>query len=153
MVVFFFDTSAIIKRYIDETGTPWVQAVADSAANQIYLAGISAVEVTSALARRLPARNISATDVAAVLARFRQDRSLDYRIIDTTPAILADAERLAEAHALRANDAIQLASAVGLRAKRTAAGLAPFVLVSADGELNTASTALGLLVEDPNHCS
>ncbi|HYV35989.1 MAG TPA: type II toxin-antitoxin system VapC family toxin, partial [Gemmataceae bacterium] len=117
MVVFFFDTSAIIKRYIDETGTPWVQAVADSAANQIYLAGISAVEVTSALARRLPARNISATDVAAVLARFRQDRSLDYRIIDTTPAILADAERLAEAHALRANDAIQLASAVGLRAK------------------------------------
>jgi hypothetical protein len=29
MVAYFFDTSGIVKRYIQETGSLWVQAVAE----------------------------------------------------------------------------------------------------------------------------
>jgi hypothetical protein len=57
---------------------------------------------------------------------------------------------LAESHALRAYDAVQLAVVNELHAQRTAHGLAPVVLVSADQELNSAAAALGLLGDDPN---
>jgi uncharacterized protein len=151
MAAYFFDTSGIVKRYIKETGTPWVQAVADpGAGNVIFLAGISGVEVTSAIARRLRAGNLSAAEAASFLVQFRQDRVLEYRIIEITPTILTAAERLAESRALRANDAVQLAAAVELHARRTVSGLDPFALVSADQDLNTAATALSLVVEDPN---
>jgi hypothetical protein len=53
VAVYFFDTSAIVKRYIAETGTVWVQSLSDpSASHRIYLASITAVELTSAVVRR-----------------------------------------------------------------------------------------------------
>jgi hypothetical protein len=57
---------------------------------------------------------------------------------------------LTETHGLRAYDAVQLAAALELQATRTAAGLVPLTLVSADQDLNAAATASGMRVEDPN---
>jgi hypothetical protein len=56
---------------------------------------------------------------------------------------------LAETHALRGYDAVQLAAALNVNSACAAAG-AVFTLVSADGELNAAARAEGLAVEDPN---
>lgn len=45
MVVYFFDSSAIVKRYLIETGTVWVNGITDLAAgNKIFLARITLVE-------------------------------------------------------------------------------------------------------------
>ena len=143
MAAYFFDTSGLVKRYIQETGTTWVQTVADpTAANALYLVRIAAVEFTSAVIRRQRAGNLSAAQADAVLAQFRQDFVVDYRIVEITPALLTDAERLAEFHALRANDAVQLAAVVELQAKRTANGLGTLTLISADQELNSAARGL-----------
>jgi uncharacterized protein len=151
MAVYFFDSSAIVKRYVHETGTAWVEAVADPASgNLIYLARIAAVEITSAIARRQRAGTIAAPDAAAALTRFRQDMTVEYRILEITAPLLAAATRLAESHALRAYDAVQLAAVAELHVRRTAATLPTLILVSADQELNVAATALGLPIEDPN---
>jgi predicted nucleic acid-binding protein len=151
MAAYFFDASGIVKRYVRETGTAWVQAVADPATgNAVYLARISAVEVTSAIVRRQRGGSIAAPDAAAALTQFRQDVALEYRLIEITPPLLVAATLLAESHALRAYDAVQLAAVAELHAQRTAAGLPVVTLVSGDQELNTAAAALGLLVEDPN---
>ena len=57
MAAYFFDTSAIVKRYADERGSAWVQQLADPALNHsIYLARITEVEVTSAIIRRQRSR-------------------------------------------------------------------------------------------------
>jgi hypothetical protein len=56
---------------------------------------------------------------------------------------------LAENHALRAFDAVQLAAALRVQAGYVAVG-ETLTLVSADTDLNTAALAEGLLVEDPN---
>ncbi len=78
MAAYFFDTSGIVKRYLKETGTAWVQSVADPvAANLIFLAGISGVEVTSAVMRRHRSGNLTAAEAASILAQFRQDRALE----------------------------------------------------------------------------
>jgi uncharacterized protein len=53
VVVYFFDSSAIVKRYLIETGTAWVGSITDLAAgNKVYLARVTLVEVISAIALR-----------------------------------------------------------------------------------------------------
>lgn len=53
MAACVLDTSAVVKRYIQEVGTVWVRSIADPAASHlIYLARITDVEVTSAVVRR-----------------------------------------------------------------------------------------------------
>jgi uncharacterized protein len=152
MAAFFFDTSGIVKRYIVEAGSGWVQNATDPAAgNVIYLARISAVEITSAVIRRQKGGSLSATVAASVLGQFRHDMSVDYRILEITPAVLSSAVLLAESHSLRAYDAVQLATVVELHTQRLVHGLSPVTLVSADQALNTAAAAAGLLVENPNY--
>jgi hypothetical protein len=57
---------------------------------------------------------------------------------------------LAETHALRGYDAVQLAAAIEVHARGMSLGLPVLTLVSADGDLNMAATIEGLTVEDPN---
>lgn len=153
MAAFVLDTSAVVKRYVQEAGTAWVRRIADpAAANLIYLARITDVEFTSAVIRRQRGGNLPAADAVATLMQFRQDLVQAYRIIEVTPALLLAARSLAERQGLRAYDAVQLAAAVELNARRIAAGTGTITLVSADQELNAAALAEGLTVDDPaNH--
>ncbi len=46
MAAYFFDTSALVKRYATEIGTMWVNALIDPATgNRIYVARITEVEL------------------------------------------------------------------------------------------------------------
>jgi predicted nucleic acid-binding protein len=151
MTAYFCDASGIAKRYLHETGTAWVQALAStSAGNRLFLARITTIEVVSAVTRRQRGGHLSIAEAAAILAQFRLDLAAEYGIIEITPALLSQAMTLAETHALRAYDAVQLAATLDLQASRTAIGLPPITLLSADRDLNLAATASGVLVEDPN---
>ena len=139
---YFLDSSAVVKRYVQETGTAWIRALAAPAAgNFIYLARIAEVEVTAALARRRGQPGLSVVQARAALGLFRQDFAQDYRIAEVTVPLLQHAALLADLHALRGYDAVQLAAALGVRAQIPA-----LVLVSGDGDLNTAAVAEGLPV-------
>jgi uncharacterized protein len=151
VAVFVFDSSAIIKRYVQETGTAWVQGLTHpGAGHYIYLARITGVEVCAAISRRQRGRTIPPAAAAAALARFRLDLSQEYLSLEITIPLLTDAMRLAENHGLRAYDAVQLAAALELNHQCRAGGLGIITVVSADLELNAASTTEGMLVEDPN---
>ena len=53
MAVYFFDTSALVKRYVHETGSAWVGQVTDpKSGNKIYITRITGVEVVSALMKK-----------------------------------------------------------------------------------------------------
>ncbi len=142
MADYFLDTSAVVKRYVQETGTAWVRTLAAPAMGHfIYLARISEVEVSSALARRRGQPGLSIAQARGALGLFRQD----YRIAEITVPLLQRAALLADTHALRGYDAVQLAAALEVRLQVPA-----LILVSGDGDLNAAATAEGLPVEDPN---
>ena len=50
---YFVDSSALVKRYVRETGTAWVRSITRRrSSTDIFIALITAVEVTSAIARR-----------------------------------------------------------------------------------------------------
>ena len=53
MAALVFDASAIVKRYLNEIGSGWVQGLADpAAAHEIFLTRIARVEVVAAVTRR-----------------------------------------------------------------------------------------------------
>jgi hypothetical protein len=150
MTVYFFDSSALVKRYVTETGTPWVRAVTlPSAGHRIFIAYITPVETVSALARRKRDGNIAARTSRA--ARLVVDRHTlrEYDVVQLSRLVIQRAEDLAEAYPLRAGDALQLASALEVQVKLAAANLPPLVFVSADVRLLTVAVSEGLPTHQP----
>ena len=151
MAAYFFDSSALVKRYVQETGTAWVLRVTDPAAgHSIYVARITGVEVVSALTRQTRSGALSPTVTATALAAFRHDFAHQYYTVDITPMVVNRAMNVAETHALRGYDAVQCAVALVVHMYRRALGMPTLMLVSADATLNSAAAAEGLLVDDPN---
>ena len=152
MAVYFFDSSALVKRYALETGSEWVMAITEpQAGHTLYIERITAVEVVSAITRRRRGGALSETDAATASSDFRYDLSHQYRVVEVTATVISQAMELADKHALRGYDAVQLGAALVVHNMRATLGLPAFVLVSADRELNAAATAAGLTVDNPNH--
>ncbi len=148
---YFVDSSGLVKRYVQEDGTGWVRRLTRrSPFTVIYIARITAVEVTSAVARRREGRTITSKKASSILHRFRQHLAGRYTVIEITPALFNEAMRLANVHALRAYDAVQLSAALEINQKEQDAGFASVTLISADQALDAAAIAEGLTVDDPN---
>jgi uncharacterized protein len=147
---YFVDSSALVKRYVRETGTAWVRGITRRrSSTDIFIALITAVEVTSAIARRRGV-TLTAAQASSLISRFRKHLAGRYFPSQITPALVRDAMTLANRHQLRAYDAVQLAAALDVYRDWSANRFGAFVLVSADKNLNAAAQAEGLTVEDPN---
>lgn len=150
MSVLFFDSSGLVKRHVNETGSQWVRTLTRvNAGHTLYIARITAVEITSAMTRRQRGGFLSAAQAGAMLGHFRRHLTQRYSILELTPAQAAEAMLLARAHGLRAYDAVQLAAALEVQRIYHTGGLGPVTLISADQALNDAATAEGLTVDDP----
>ena len=152
MADFFFDTSALVKRFSRETGTAWViDLIRPQSGNNLYLANITSVEVVSAITRRMRGGHLTTAAAKKALTRFHRSFLRRYVIVEITPPLILRATTLAETYALRGYDAVQLAAALTIYDERVAAGLPTLTLVSADNDLNAAASAEGLAVDNPNN--
>ena len=134
----YFDTSALITRYVDEPGRREVLTLLRR--NNCVVSAVLPVEVRSALRRRVADRTLDATRVSAILKRVAADRPF-WTVIGVSSEVLATAETLTAAHPLRALGAIHVASAK-LFAARVASPT--FTFVSADIQQTTSAVALGI---------
>jgi len=149
-VAYFVDSSALVKRYVQETGTAWVRGITrQRPGTVIYIARITVVEVTSAVARRRRGGTLSSAQASSFLSRFRKHVAGRQTILEITPGLLADAATPASRHELRAYDAVQLAACLKIRQEHRDAGFAPVTLISADQAFNDADLAEGLAIDDP----
>jgi predicted nucleic acid-binding protein len=150
VAAFIFDASAIVKRYLKEIGSGWIHGLtAPAAGHELFLTRIGRVEVIAAVARKTRGHGLPAATAAGLIAQFRYDATHQYNIVDVTPALLAEAEQMAERHGLRGYDAVQLAVTVTLHRTRIAVGLNPLIFICGDQELNAAATAELLAIDDP----
>lgn len=125
MAAYFLDSSALVKRYVTETGTAWVTGLLDPAArNRLYIARITGAEVTAALSRRERGGHLSPTDASTAIASFRHDYENRLRPIEITATLVEDAMTATRTHGLRGYDAVQLAAALFAARRRTARRLA-----------------------------
>ena len=137
-MILFLDTSALVKLYIDETGSPGMHdAVAH--AEIVAVCRIAWAEACAALARR--AREVPADEPATLAAR--DALALDWPrffVVEITQAVVERAGEFAETFALRGYDSVQLAAACEILA--AAPGKVGFACF--DNRLNKAAKVLGL---------
>jgi predicted nucleic acid-binding protein len=146
----FCDASGIAKRYLIEIGSAWLNRIVDPASGtSTYVARITGVEVVAAVAGRRRQGSISPTDAGTMLAQFRHGFATILRVVEVTPGLVTQAMNLAETHALRGYDAVQLAATLRIQARCLQSGI-PFTLISSDAALNLAAAREGVTVEDPN---
>jgi predicted nucleic acid-binding protein len=150
---YYADSSALIKRHIPETGSSWIkQELSQSSGNNVITSKLSIAEVLSGLNRRRREARISAADYAKFSKDFTAVSRFQYRMMDLTDTILLEAQRLLEAHPLRAGDAIQLASALLANVQLQSANLPALIFLASDARLLTAAGGEGLQTDDPqNH--
>jgi predicted nucleic acid-binding protein len=107
-----FDASALVKRYVRERGSSKVQRLL--AAEMAATSRVSAVEIASAVARRVREGHLSGDDRERILAAVDRDMTA-VLVVELTAAVLANAQLLLQRHPLRTGDAIQLASCLQLQ--------------------------------------
>ena len=138
----YFDTSALIKRYVDEAGRREVLHLLRR--HQCVASAVLPIEIRSALRRRVTDGSLDGWRVPDILKRFAADREF-WALVEVTGEVLQHAERLVATHPLRTLDAIHVASA-DLFAGRLAASELTFV--SADTRQAAVAAAIGLATQD-----
>ena len=108
----YLDTSALVKLYVEEEGAPVVRnSVAQ--AELVATAAIAYVEARAAFVRRRHEGGLSTAEYRRIIRDVDSDWAR-YLVVEVTDSLIRDAARLAEAHRLRAYDAIHLASAAAV---------------------------------------
>lgn len=155
MASFYFDSSALVKYYIIEAGTAWVQNLIDSRldeewAHTISTSALTWAEVISAFARRHRRGEIATHLYRALTARFLREARFRYGRLRVNDAVIEAAVELIQRHPLRAYDAVQLATALILNSALIADKLPSLTFVSADDALCEVARMEGLPAENPN---
>jgi uncharacterized protein len=150
MAVYFIDSSALVKRYVNETGSAWILRLFDPASNnRVLIAAITGVEIIAAISRRERSGSIASTNAKALCDQFRHDYRSDYQIVKITDNVISSGMILSETYGLRGYDAVQLAVGCAIKAVCLASGVL-LTFVSADRELNTSALREGMAIENPN---
>lgn len=150
MADYFFDTSALVKRYIAEPGSGWVRRIFAEEGNGLYIAVITGPETISAVIRRENRGDISADQSAQLRRQFREEWQEHVQILGITFPVIVRAMGFAEKYGLRGYDAVQLAVAMDANRMVQRLGLPSLVFVSADDALNVAAVSEGLSTVNPN---
>ena len=148
MNVYFLDSSGIVKRYIDEKGSGWVQGILAGQDSVAAIAEIGIVEVVAAFARRRRVGELSQQEYAFARRVFLRDVD-QYHVISIDREVINRATELTDRHPLRAYDAVQLATALRLAEVLAEEGLA-LTFVSADAALCAAAAQEHLAAVNPN---
>ena len=136
----YFDTSALVKRYVDEPGRREVLQLLRR--NECVTSAVLPVELQSGLRRRVAEGSLDAARLPAILKHVAADRPY-WTLIEVGTDVLAGAETLVATHPIRTLDALHVASAQLFAARISMPGL---TFVSADKRQTETAVAVGLVV-------
>jgi uncharacterized protein len=151
MPAYYLDASALVKRYVWESGSSWLNSVLDQAEQDTFLSSeLVAVEVMSAFGRTYRAKRIGAPRRDVIITELNIDIRSLIRTLPVSRMVVRAAGDLAVVHGLRAYDAVHLATALDLTNDLARIAADPLVFISADATLLAAARAEGLRTENPN---
>lgn len=109
MSLAYFDTSALVKKYVREAGSSRVGALLTT--YEFLSSAITPIELQSAVQRRRREHEITEPNYLSIISRVASDRSY-WQLVELVPQVLSKAEQLVIAENLRTLDAIHIASAM-----------------------------------------
>jgi predicted nucleic acid-binding protein len=133
----YFDTSVLVKNYVQEAGSARARALLR--AYSFLSSAITPVELISALMRKHYTGELDREDLRRILARIRDDRPY-WKLLDVSVSVLSQGEEIVQKTRIRTLDAIHLAS---LAVFRSASGSVS-AFITADGRQRDAAIHLGL---------
>lgn len=139
---YFFDTSALVKRYHVEIGSDKVDKVFNDEDGIFLISELAIVELASALQRKKSRGEITATDMNNTLARFAESVLRNLIVVGFRSGFIQRARDLVLKHDLRTLDAFQLAAALEFEP------LSP-IFVCADDRLSDVARTVGFTVLNP----
>jgi predicted nucleic acid-binding protein len=152
---FYFDTSAVVKLYVTEAGSGWIENIVNQRSGNDFVHAIGfvkigIVETAAALTRRQRMGDITLTERNQLYASFMQDVERRYLTMAVSDDLLLLAAELTQQHLLRGYDAVHMAGAISLNHQLAVARLPVLTFVSADKMLCDVARAQGLKAENPN---
>ncbi|SLM50013.1 conserved protein of unknown function [Nitrospira japonica] len=144
MPYYYFDSTALVKRYSMERGTRIVNKLMVKRGKVAILPTWSVTELYSSFSNRAQQGEITRDDCYSVIHKFEREsmEGLFQFIVPTTQTYLATKELVMEYPFLRAQQVMHLALALELKPLR-------LTVVSADVQLLAASKTAGLHVINP----
>lgn len=147
----YLDTSALVKFYIHEPGSQWLEHFASTPpGNLMVFSEVGLVEACAAFARHARAGQITTEMQKKIYAGFLHDCKIRFTLIPVSAEIVARAAHLTQAHPLRGYDALHLACALKFNQQLRDNGLASLVFIGTDNILLQSAAAEGLTIENPN---
>jgi uncharacterized protein len=132
----FFDSSALAKRYVEESGSQYVDDLCYNA-TEVSVSVICVPEIISALNRRLREKTLSRHDYVTIKQHLSDDVR-DAVIINLTSEVIRISTQLLESSPLRAMDALHVACALVWKAE---------LFVSSDNQQLSAAKKAGLKIK------
>jgi uncharacterized protein len=123
-MILYLDSSALVKLYIDESGSAAVSALVNRA-EAVVTARVTYAEARAAFARQRREGGLTSAALRRVVRELDAEWGA-YNIVDVADPVVRRAGILAERHALRAYDAVQLAFALDVRTAETDLEFASF---------------------------
>lgn len=114
-MIFFFDTSALIKRYITENGSDVVEQLM-SQASTIFLSPITFIECNSILKRLLIEKYINNSQYLHIKSEIEEDFKY-FTVISFSKSIETNACNVIEKYNVKTLDSIQLGSLIEVKEK------------------------------------
>ncbi len=107
-MVYYFDSSAAVKRYAAEKGSRWVKDIVEPAArNVIHLGQIGVVEIAAAPSKKVRTGELTQENYEAALQLFLADvQNEEYVTAFLSDSIIQLAVDLTKRHPLRGYDAV-----------------------------------------------
>jgi uncharacterized protein len=142
-MIYYLDSSALVKRYAAESGSAKVAALIEGD-HRIAVSWLAIPETLSSVARRAKDGSMHAEELAAIRNQLNQDIQR-FLIVEVSGAPVDGIETLIARHALRGADSIHLSTALWLgKATKT-----PIIFVASDNELLNAARSDRLETYNP----
>jgi predicted nucleic acid-binding protein len=141
-MMLYLDTSALVKLYVTESESALVQAWVGEA-RVLFTAAITYAEARAALAQARRSGILAPTDLRRAVMEL-DSAWAGYNTVEINEPLVLRAGRLAEAHGLRGDDAVQLAAAL-----QVGAGEEGYRFAAFDPRLNEAAMREGLRLAGP----
>lgn len=139
-MILYFDTSALIKRYVEEDGSKEVDHLWEGS-SEIITSVVAFAEIIAAFRRKYREGIISKAGYSKTVSEFKNEYS-ELILVSISPDLNQVIERLLLKHPLRGFDAIHLASALLIQKEGPlAVNFACF-----DHQLNKTAAEEGLIV-------
>lgn len=146
MALYFLDTSALVKLYVQEPGTDrLLTLISNRLENRFAIVALSVVEIRSAIRRRQRAGDIDATVATTILQNVRSHLETRFIRQAVNDPVIDTALEMIDRYTLRAYDAIQLAGCLVL----CAIAAEVYTFVCSDHRLLEAARSEQLGVLDP----